>query len=318
VRAIPRIYLTPAELQSLPLGLAISGTISALPPGTLDQMLARASQRCDAYCEKRLQAPGATTLAQSASAGASRISVTSTLTLDQLAEQAAILDLGQSTQETVLIESGGVTVTNWQAPYPGTLTLDPSTPLLFSHSQGATVTYCYKEVREAITASQSDPYSEALMSQAAQLALAHLPPIHLGLTRLVFLKAYPVITVYTLEHAYSFDTTYHLIYTATDPSFTGQIIVEPTAGFVRFRVGTVVLPQGLCRTTYVGGFTSIPDDIKGAVAYYLADDLMRISNPYMATDTTQGKRRQAYQMQGGRTPNVQMAEAILEPYRRHV
>ncbi len=45
---------------------------------------------------------------------------------------------------------------------------------------------------------------------------------------------------------------------------------------------------------------------------------MRISNPYMATDTTQGKRRLAYQMQGGRTPNVQMAETILDAYRRRV
>jgi hypothetical protein len=318
VVAIPRVYLTPTELQGLPLGLALANQLSALPPGTLDQMLARASQRCDSYCEKRLQAPGSTTLAASAIAGASSISVASTATLDNLSEQAAILDLNRSNQETVIIQSGGVAVTSWQAPYPGTITLDPSTPLQFSHSQGATVTYCYKEVREAITASQSDPYSEALMSQAAQLALAHLPPIHLGLTRLVFLKSYPIINVFALEHAYSFDTTYNLIYNNADPSFTGQIIVEPAAGFVRFRVGTVVLPQGLCRTTYTGGFTSIPDDIKDAVAYYLADDLMRISNPYMATDTTQGKRRQAYNMQAGRTPNVQMAEAILEPYRRHV
>lgn len=315
---MPRLYLTDTELQALPLGIALQGQLSALAPGVLDQMLARCSQRCDTYCEKRLQSPGTTTLAGSSSAGATSISVSSTLTLDNLSEQAAILDLGLATQETVLIQSGGVSVTSWQSPYPGTITLDPSTPLQFSHSAGASVQYCYKEVREASTASQSDPYSEALMSQAAQLALAHLPPIHLGLTRLVFMKNYPIIQVYTLEHCYSFDTTYNLIYNNANPTFTGQIVVEPAAGFIRFRVGTVVLPQGLTRTAYTAGFTSIPDDIRLAVSYFLADDMARISNPYGATDTTQGKRRQAYQFQQGKTPNVAMAQEILDDYRRRV
>lgn len=315
---MPRIYLTPAEILSMPIGIALQGQISALNPGVLDQMLARASQRCDQYCEKRLQAPSSSTLTANANAGALSISVASTLTLDNLSEQAIILDNGNSNQETVIIQSGGVNVTSWQSPYPGTITLDPSTPLAFSHNNGAAVTYCYKEVREAISASQSDPYSEALMSQAAQLALAHLPPVHIGLTRMVFLKQYPVINVLLLEHCYSFDTTYNVIFNSANPTFNGQIVVEPTAGFLRFRVGTVVLPQGFCRTTYTGGFSSIPDDIKLAVSYFIADDFQRISNPFGATDTTQGKRRQAYPMQQGRTPNVQMAESVLESYRRHI
>ena len=313
---MPRLYLTPQELDELPLGIALAGTISQLGPGVLDKMLARASMRCDTFCEKRLQAPGNTTLSLSASAGASSISVASTLTLDNLAEQAAIIDQDNSNQETVLIQTGGVNVTSWQSPYPGTITLDPSTPLQFGHSEGATVNYCYQEVREAITASQSDPYSEALMSQAAQLALAHLPPIHIGLTRITFTKQYPIIQVFQIYHAYSFDTTYNLIYNNTDPSFNGQIIIEPAAGYIRYRVGTVILPQGLNRITYLGGMSSVSDDIKVAVSYLLADDFMRISNPYMATTTTQGKRSQGYQFQQGASPNVAMAQEILSNYRR--
>lgn len=301
----------------MPLGIALASQISALSTGVVDQMLARASQRCDQYCEKRLQAPGSTTLSAPASAGAFTISVASTLTLDNLSEQAIILDNGNSNQETVIIQSGGVQVnTPWASPYPGTITLDPSTPLAFSHNSGATVTYCYKEVREAISASQSDPYSEALMSQAAQLALAHLPPVHIGLTRMVFLKQYPVINVLLLEHCYSFDTTYNVIFNSANPTFNGQIVVEPTAGFLRFRVGTVVLPQGLCRTTYVAGASVVADDIKEAVSWYIADQFSRLSNPFMATDMTQGKRRQAYQMKDGKTPATQMAESLLDNYRR--
>lgn len=278
-------------------------------------MLARASQRCDTFCEKRLQAVGSTTLSSSASAGAKNISVASTLTLDQEDEQAAIIDLGNSNQETVQIQSGGVAVT-WVSPYPGTLTLDPSTPLQFGHSSGATVTFLYREVRESMTASQSDPYSEALMSQAAQLALAHLPPIHIGLTRITFTKNYPIIQVFTVEHAYSFDTTYNLIFNNSDPTFNGQIIVEPAAGWIRYRVGTVILPQGFNRVLYLGGYSNVPDDIKLAVSYYIADDFQRISNPYGATDLSQGKRRTAYAFQKGKTPNVAMAEEVLSDYRR--
>lgn len=313
---MPRIYMTPAELSATPLGIAVAGQINMLPPGALDQMLARASQRCDTFCEKRLEAPGNSTLTANAIAGAPSISVASTLTLDQLAEQAAILDLGNSNQETVLIQTGGVNVTSWQAPYPGTITLDPSTPLMFGHSSGATVQYVYKEVRETPTASQSDPYSEALMSQSAQLALAHLPPIHIGLNRIHWTKQYPIIQVMVVEHAYSFDTTYNLIFNNSDPTFNGQIIVEPAAGYIRYRVGSVLLPQGFTRVTYTGGMSVVADDIKEAVTWYLADQFSRLSNPYMATDTTQGKRRQAYQMKDGKTPATQMAESLLDNYRR--
>lgn len=316
--AIPRIYVTPQELEALPLGVALASQINALNPGVLDQMLARCSQRADTYCEKRLQAAGSTTLSAVATANTNNISVTSTLTLDQLAEQAAIIDSGNSNQETVLIQTGGVNVTSWQSPYPGTLTLDPSTPLMFSHSNGASVQYVYKEVRETPTASQSDPYSEALMSQAAQLALAHLPPIHIGLNRIHWTKQYPIINVYTVEHAYSFDTTYNLIFNNGDPTFAGQIIVEPAAGWIRYRVGTVLIPQGLTRVTYLGGYTVIPDDIKIAVSYLLADDFMRISNPYMATSIRQGARSQGFQFQKGVSPNVAMAQEILDNYRRRV
>lgn len=287
-----------------------------LAPGVLDKLLARASQRCDTFCEKRLGIPPATTLSSAATAGESSISVTSTLGLDELPEQAAILDIGNSNQETVQIQSGGVDVTNWQSPYPGTITLDPSTPLMFPHTQNATVTYCYREVREAITASQSDPYSEALMSQAAQLALAHLPPIHIGLTRLTFTKQYPIVETYTIEHSYSFDTTYNLIYNNTDPTFNGQIIVEPYAGYIRYRVGTVILPQGFNRVTYVGGMQNVNDDIKLAVTYYMADIFQQASNPYMATSIRQGQRSQSWSMQGGKSPAVLAAETILDNYRR--
>ncbi len=240
----------------------------------------------------------------------------STLTLDNLAEQAVMVDAGNGLQETAQIQPGGVSVTGWTSPYPGTITL--AAGLQFGHSNNAPVQFLYKEVSEAIKASQTAPYSEALQSQAAHLALAHLPPMHVGLTRIVFLKHYPVQTVYTVEHAYSFDTTYNPVYDASNPLDTGGIILEPIAGYLRFRVGTVVTPEGMVRTAYIGGFNSIPDDIKDACSYYLADELMRYSNPYMATDTTQGKRRQAFAMTGGKTPNVQMAEQCLINYRRTV
>lgn len=311
---MPRLYLTPSELLEQPLGIALANQISSFNPGVIDRMLARCSARCDSYCEKRLQAPGSSTLSQIANAGTTSISVGSTLTLDDKDEQAVIIDPGTGIQEIVGIVPGGVAVTSWTGPYPGTLTLDA--PLQFSHSQNAVVQYIYKEVREAIKASQSDPYSEALQSQAAQLALAHLPPMQVGLTRIVFTKSYPIQTIFTVEHAYSFDTQYNLIYNSANPVFNGTVIVEPAAGYFRFKVGTVVTPEGMVRVAYSGGFSVIPDDIKLAVTYYLADDLARMSNPYGAVSVRQGARSQSFQIQQGKTGNVEMAQEILDNFRR--
>lgn len=313
---MPRVYLTPAELNEMPLGVALSSQIGQLNSGVLDKLLARVSQRVDGYCEKRIQAPGSSTISGNVSAGATSISVASTLTLDNLAEQAVIIDQGTGIQETALIQPGGVSVSAWTGPYPGTITL--ATGLQFGHSSGASVTYVYREVTETKRASMSDPYSEALQSQAAQLALAHLPPVHVGLNRIQFVNHYPIINVLLVEHAYSFDTTYNLIYQSSNSAFTGGIVVDPVSGFYRYRVGTVVIPEGFTRTTYTGGYQVVPDDVKLACSYLLTDELVVFANPYGAVDSSMGKRRQSWAMQQGKTPNVQRAENILEAYRRTV
>lgn len=254
-----------------------------------------------------------TTLSQNVSAGASIITVLSTLTLDNLAEQGVIIDLGNGGQETILIQPGGVTVTSWVSPYPGTIQL--AMPLTFGHSSGAPVQFVYKEVNEAIKASQSDPYSEALQDQAAQLALAHLPAMHVGLSRIAFLNNYPIQSVFTVEHAYSFDTTYNLVFSSFDPNYTGGIIIEATAGFYRFRVGTVVTPEGFVRTCYIGGYQVIPDDIKVACSYYFAEEIKQMINPYNVRSESQGKRSLAWDPMH---TNVDEAERILKRYKRSV
>jgi hypothetical protein len=275
-------------------------------------MLFRASQRCDSFCERRLQAPGTTTLSALANAGDTTITVASTLTLDNLDEQAVVLDTG-GTQETVLIQAGGVQVSSYTSPYPGTITL--ASPLQFGHSNGAPVLLCYKEVVEAGTASRSDPYSEALQTQAAQLALAHLPAMQVGLTRIVFTKAYPIQVVYTVEHAYSFDTTYNLIFNNADPSNTGGIILEPTQGYYRFMTGTVVTPEGMVRTKYIAGFNTIPDDVKRAVILYLTDDIEQMTNPFRLKAQKQGKLSSEWDR---KYTNADEAERILKRYKRSV
>lgn len=314
---MPRLYLTPTELQQTPLGLGLSASISQLSLGVLDQLLFRASQRCDSIAEKRLQAPGNTTLSQTANAGDTSISVASTLTLDDLAEQAAIIDTGGAL-ETVIIKPGGVQITpgaGYTYPYPGTIQL--AQPLMFGHANNTPVQFAYKEVNEAIKASQSDPYSEALQSQAAQLALAHLPPMHVGLTRIAFLNNYPIQTVYTVEHAYSFDTQYNLVFDNSNPAFTGGIILEPTAGYLRFRVGTVITPEGMVRTCYTGGFNTIPDDIKLACSYLFAEQMKQMVNPYGVRNETQGKRSIGWDT-SKKSTLVQEAEDILKRYKRTV
>ena len=312
-----RQYISPQEFQAMPVsqGPQVSGMLSSLIPGAIDSLLFRASQKADSFCERRLGAPPTTTLSSSVSAGATSIAVASTLGLDNKSEQAVYIDTGSS-QELVEIVSGGVTLTPnvgaySLAPYPGTLTL--ATPLQSGHSSGVTVQGVYREVSEAGGSSTSDPYTEALLTQTAQLALAHLPPSHMELTRTVFLSAYPIIgTPSLIEHSYSYDVTYEPV----DIS-SGLSIVAPE-GWYRFRIGTVVLKEGLIRTTYQGGYESIPDDIKEATALYATLELMRYINPFGLVGETMGKRSLRWQPFQGKHALEIEAEGLLKRYRRTI
>lgn len=304
-----RIYLTPTEFQMTPMGFnpMVQSMITQLPEGAIDQLLARASMRCDTFCQKRLQAPGSTTLLSSVSAGATTLSVVSALTLDDLSEQAVIINPGGSTQETLLIDSGGVNVTTWVYPYPATLTLHDA--CAYGHNAGEPISFVYKEVTEAGSSSSSDPYTEALQTQAMQLALAHLPPARTALTRVVFLKAFPIIKLYEIEHAFSFVNQFNVI----DLSIESVVHAE---GWYRFNVGSVILREGLMRTTYTGGFEIIPDDIKVACSYYLAEQLMMQVNPFGLQQLTMGKRTQRWNTARPKNFLAEQAEDILKRYKR--
>jgi|SRR2546429_1563633 len=303
-----RLYLTPSELNEMPLGIGLASSISTLGTNVIDKLLSRASVRCDSECKRRLQAPGSTTLAQPASPGATQISVASTLTLDELDEQAVQIGTG-STQETILVKSGGVTVTNWASPYAGTI--DLASALQFSHNSGEAVVYLYKETTEAGSSSSSDPFTEAFLTQEAQIAEAHVGPLlHGGLTRVVFLKSYPIININSVEHAFSFDDEFR--------SVTSGRTIVPNEGWYRFDVGTVVMREGIMRTTYTGGFQNIPDDVKEACSLFFAVQMKLMNNPFGATELKLGKRTQKWSSGKDERDLVGEACRILKKYKRTV
>jgi len=307
---MPRLYVTPSDLQSRPIGLALAQQISQLPSGILDEMLMAASQTVDNTCRKRIGAPQTTAVAAPGiTAGSTSLPVASTLGWDNLSEQAVIIDSG-SLQETILIQPGGVAPTTpLVAPYPGTLTL--AAPCAFSHSAGAAAVGCYQEVDETGRSSSSDLYAEAF-TQEAQIALAHAPMMARGMdfTRKVFLKQYPIIgTIINVEHAYSFDNAY----VAIDPT---TLAIDPAAGFYTFIIGTIILPQGLIKTTYTAGYAAVPDDIKRATELFFADSMLDFFNPSGAVEVQMGKRRQTFLTKDGKTLNQVRAEALCTRYRR--
>lgn len=306
---MPRIYLTPAEFSMTPMGLnpSVQAITNQLLPGALDQLLARSSERCDTYCQKRLQAPASTTLSAPASTGDTSISVASLLTFDNLSELAVIVGVGGGNQETVQVVPGGTNVTTWLTPYPGTVTLRDG--LVNGHSSGEVVQLVYREVTEAGSSSSSDPYTEALQTQAMQLALAHLPPATTALTRTVFLKSFPIIKLYEIEHAFSFVNQFNMI----DLSIESVVHSE---GWYRFNVGAVILREGLMRTTYTGGYEAIPDDIKVACSYYLAEQLMLAVNPFGLEELRMGKRTQKWNVARPKNFLAEQAEDILKRYKR--
>lgn len=301
--------MTPSELLETPLGLGLSASIAALPTGSIDKLLSRASQQCDDYCEKRLQAPGSSTLSVAANTGDTLISVASTLTLDALSEWGAVVNPGAGNQETITINPGGIAVTNWSSPYPGTLSLQSG--LTYNHAQNEPIHYYFREVSEAGSVSSSDPYTEAIQTQAMQLALAHMPTTRVALTRTVFLRNYPIINLVQIEHAFSFDNQFNNIDMNVE-------IIEKVQGWYRFSVGQVILKEGMMRTTYSGGFINVPESVKEATSLFFAESMKRLANPFGATSMNLGKRSQSWQAKNGDSPLVAEAKSILKRYKRMI
>jgi hypothetical protein len=308
---MPRLYLTPSEILEMPIGLGLSSSLSALSSEQIGKLLARASQSCDSECRRRLQAPGSTTLAQSCSAGATQISVSSTNTLDELDEQAVQIGTGGN-QETILIEPGGVTVTTWTGSYPGSINL--ASGLQFSHSSSEPVVFLYKETTEAGGSSSSDPYAQAALTQETQIAESHMGGMWQGggLTRVVFLKAYPIINISAIEHAFSFASQFNTV------DVSAQVPL-PSEGWYRFEPGTMILREGIMRTTYTGGFQTVPDDIKEATSLFFAVQMRQMINPYGTIELHLGKRRQKWAATGNdKDPLIEQACSILKKYKRTV
>lgn len=285
-----RMYLSVSDFLATTQAITFSFQITQVQAqsGAMDRLLARASKRVDAYARKRICQAGTTAIgAGGISQGATSLPVASTLGFDNGQEQAVIIGSG-GTQETLPLAPGGVNVTSWSSPYPGTLTL--AQPTTYSHLAGEAVQGCYQEVSTVGSSGSSDVYSESVLAlnQAAQLAQAHAPHFDTsGLTRIIFLKCYPIVPpILKMEHMLPIDSQYSTL----DAS---QVGIQPAAGYLRLPIGSFVLPEGLFRTTYKAGFVYPPDDIQQATALYAADELQKMMN-FGAFERQTGKTRGKY------------------------
>lgn len=311
---MPRLYITPAQFSSYTVAIAFAFQVAQLNAvsGALDMLLARASRRVDNYARKRIGAPGSTTVGTGGiAAGATALPVASTLGFDGGQEQAVILGSG-GTQEIIPVLPGGVQVTTWTSPYPGTLALAQGTA--YSHSAGEAVVGCYQEVSTVGSSGSSDVYSESLLAlnQAAQIAQAHAPHFDTsGLTRIIFLKHYPIVPpILRMEHMLPIDTQYSTL----DAS---QVGIQAAAGYLRLPIGSFVLPEGLFRTTYRAGYSYVPEDIQEATALYAADELQAMISKG-AYENMSGKVKNRFRSdQAATSTYVQDAQAIIDNgYRR--
>lgn len=306
---MPRLYISTTDFQNTLEALTFPAQMARINAisGALDMLLSRASRRVDGYCKKRILAPGQTTIAIGGgiSAGATSINITSTLNFDNGQEQAILFNPGGANQEIVPLVPAPVQVSAWASPYPGSLKLAQGTQ--YSHSAGEAIQGLYQEVSTVGSSGSSDVYSESLLqlNQAAQLARAHAPQFDTsGLTRLIFLKQYPIVQLYKLEHALPIDS----VYSTLDQS---QVLLQPSAGYLRLPIGSFVLPEGLMRTTYTAGFQYASEEIQQATALYAADLLQNMVT-MGAAQSQQGKLRLvAGQPTQYKSRYVQSAEEIL-------
>lgn len=306
---MPRLYISTTDFANTLEALTFPAQmvrINAIS-GALDMLLSRASRRVDGFAKKRILAPGQTTIAVGGgiSAGATSINVTSTLNFDNGQEQAILINPGGGTAEILPVLPGGVQVSNWASPYPGTLSL--GAPTQYSHNAGEVIQGLYQEVSTVGSSGSSDVYSESLLAlnQAAQLARAHAPQFDTsGLTRVIFLKQYPIIQLYRLEHMLPIDTSYEVL-------DQNQVGIQPSAGYLRLPIGSFVLPEGLIRSTYTAGFQYASEEIQQATALYAADLLQNMVT-MGAAQSQQGKLRLvAGQPTQYKSRYVQAAEEIL-------
>lgn len=304
---MPRLYLSVVDFQGHPAALAFPTQIAQLQAvsGGLDRLLARASRRVDGFARKRIQAPPTTTVGTGGIAqGGTSLPLTSTLGYDNGQEEAVVIGTG-GTSEIIAVAPGGVAVSSWSGVYAGTITL--ASPTAYAHSAGETVQGCYQEVSTVGSSGSSDIYSESLleMSQDAQIAAAHAPRMIAGnLTRVLFLKCYPITQLLMLEHMLSFTTVY-------GPLNINSVGIAVNAGYLRLPIGALVVPEGLLRATYTAGFINVPEEAAEAAAWYAADDLQTIISQG-SHDSLQGKRRNRWQEAGeSKSLYVQRAEQII-------
>jgi hypothetical protein len=297
-----RLYLSVVDFLASPLG---SYWASRAQPPQLAHALSRASRKADSLCGgRRLGLQGATTLTQAALAAGRTLQVASVIGFDAGAEDVVLLGTERLAVTGVAAASYGT------GAYPGTITL--ATPLAGTYSAGTTVQAALVERRTVRGGAYDKDESAYLLSQQAQMALAHAPEDDVSdLVPRVFLSSPPVVRILTMEVILRYGTAPVLL--NAPPS------ISPELGIYRFPIGTYV-PQGSeVQTTYCGGYGTVPDDVAEAVELLAADSLAR-ANPLRAQGF--GSARTADEavsygaLVGGRSVAAQEAAALLAPYLR--
>lgn len=297
-----------AEFQESTLAIGLASQIAALSQQQLCQLLSRASTRVDRFTRRKIGAPLATTIDPASSGvliGATTIPVTSTLSIDSTENQCVVLGSSQSgNYEIVPITS--VTTTNY-ATLQGTVTL--ATGTTYAHPINEPLQYAWRETYEVGSSSSIDEFTEAI-TQQAQIAAAHQPVLTGGnMVRVIYTNSYPIQHLLDVQGSYSYSNGYFPI------ESTGAIIV-PTEGYFLIPLGEPLYEGSFTQTTYIGGFTNVPEDIKSAVMWYVADEMMLTNYAYAQgmVRMTEGKVTQQWQPMNaqGKSVFVQNAENLLK------
>ena len=257
--------------------------------------------------------PGRTTISSSEPAipGDTQIAVASTLGFDNKEEQAVIVGSGGN-REIIPLLPGPTSIATYQNileyayPFPGYLQL--ATPLTYAHLANDPVIGCYQEVREVGSTDSIDRFGQVI-TQEAQIATQHMSTLVPGNTsRVAFVANYPLIEILDIQASYSFAHTFFNV----DHRAMNIIARE---GYFTLPIGVPVYEQSILKTTYIGGYATIPEDVKYATLFFLADELtfMSSSTAQGIRRTTMGKRTIEYSGLNaqGQSPYTLRAEGVL-------
>ena len=195
-------------------------------------------------------------------------------------------------------------------PFPGTVGLLTGVSMLYPHLAGTPVQPYFLEYVMLRGGSMETWGGEFALTQEGQIAMAHAPQGSTGsVVRRGVLKGYPIIQIASMQIVYPWAND-------LEPTPVDSLYIEFAKGSFRFPIGYFTPDKSVAQTTYLGGFTTMPEQVIDAVVSEAMALMVRRFAPYGASNVS--SKGESYSFSDGKSMYSMDAERALGPLRNLV